>query len=273
MLSELLRSGHVTNSLRVGLIQMRCEKSAIAENMTQMARYFAQAVARDVDIVGFPEMSITGYADPTRYPDAILSLDGPQVAHIVEMTQGQPTTLLAGLIEANPRGKPFITHIAVRDGQLLGSYRKRTIKDEEAEWFSAGETVPVFEHGDLTFGVAICADIGNREVFAECARQGAQMVFELAAPGLYGEQATRNWRSGFEWWEGECQTHLSQYASEYGLWIAVATQAGRTIDEDFPGGGYVFAPDGRRLFATPDWSPGAVYIEIEFDTQRVQALA
>jgi predicted amidohydrolase len=223
---------------------MRCEKGATAENLESTSRYLAEAVARDVDIVGFPEMSITGYADPTRYPEAILHLDGPEVAQVVEMTRGQPVTLLAGLIEANPRGKPFITHM-----------------------------VPVFTHGNLTFGMAICADVGNQQVFAECARQGARIVFELAAPGLYGEQATRNWQSGFEWWEGKCQKHLSRYAREYGIWIAVATQAGRTIDEDFPGGGYVFAPDGRRLYATPDWSPGAVYVEIGLDAYYVQTLA
>lgn len=130
----------------------------------------------------------------------------------------------------------------------------------------------MFRHGDLTFGIAICADISNEEVFAECARRGAEIVFELAAPWLYGEQATRNWRSGFEWWEGECQKYLTRYTRDNGIWVAVATQAGRTIDEDFPGGGYVFAPDGRRLYATPDWSPGAVYLELDFEKYEVLPL-
>jgi predicted amidohydrolase len=262
----------MTEHIKVGLIQMYCEKGAMAENLASTARTYAQAVARDVDIVGFPEMSISGYADPTRYPEAILRLDGPEVAQVVEMTRGQPATLLAGLIEANPAGKPFITHIAAHDGRLLGFYRKLTIKGEEKEWFSPGNGVPVFTHGALTFGIAICADVGNRKVFAACARQGARVVFELAAPGLYGQQETRNWQSGFEWWQGECQTHLSQYARDFGLWIAVATQAGRTVDEDFPGGGYLFAPDGRRLFATPDWSPGAAYLQVELETGRLEVL-
>ncbi len=259
--------------IKIGLIQMRCEKAAMAENLASTARYLDQAVARGVDIVGFPEMSITGYADPSKQPEAIARLDGPEVAQVLEMTKGHAVTVLAGLIEQNPQGKPFITQIAARDGELLGFYRKRTIKGEEADWFSPGEdTVLVLPHGDLTFGVAICADIGNQEVFGDCARQGAQIVFELAAPGLYGEQATRNWRSGFEWWEGECQKHLSHYAQEYGIWVAVATQAGRTVDEDFPGGGYVFAPDGRRVYATVDWSVGAVYVEIDLEGRRVSRL-
>jgi hypothetical protein len=44
------------------------------------------------------------------------------------------------------------------------------------------------------------------------------------------------------------------------------------MDEDFPGGGYVFAPGGKRLFATPDWSVGAVYLEIDLETGRVAEL-
>jgi len=98
-------------------------------------------------------------------------------------------------------------------------------------------------------------------------------VFELAAPGLFGDQATRNWQSGYAWWEGECREKLGRYARTYGLWIAVATQAGRTIDEDFPGGGYLFAPGGERVFATKDGAPGAVYLEINPEKNTWRELA
>ena len=126
---------------RIALAQMNCEKAAVAQNLQQIADLLAEAAARGVDILALPEMCLTGYADPTRYPQAVLRLDGP----------------------------------------------------------------------------------------------------ELAAPGLYGDQATR----------------------DHGLWIAVATQAGRTIDEDFPGGGYLFAPDGTRVYATEHWSPGVVYLDLD----------
>lgn len=247
---------------------MRCEKGALAENLNNLSSYLNEAAARGVDIIGFPEMCLTGYADPTRYPEAKLRLDGPEIGCLLQISQAYSSTILVGLIEDNPLGKPFITQIAVRQGQLVDYYRKKTIKGEEADWFSAGDKVPVFQHDQVTFGMAICADIGNETVFAECRRQGAVLVFELAAPGLYGEQATRNWSAGYDWWAGECQKYLSGYARRYGLWIGVATQAGRTIDEDFPGGGYLFAPTGERIYATEDWSPGAVYLAIDIETGR-----
>lgn len=133
---------------------------------------------------------------------------------------------------------PFITHVAIRRGELLGAYRKVTIKDGEDAWYES--------------------------VFATCRLKGAQIVFELAAPGLYGDQATRDWESGYLWWEEKCRDQLGAYARTHNLWIAVATQAGRTLDEDFPGGGYLCAPDGTRVYATEHWSPGVVYLDLNF---------
>ena len=251
--------------LRIALIQQFCEKAAIQQNLELISGYLAEAARRQIDIVGFPEMNITGYADPTRYPQAVIRLDGPEITEFLDRTRKFRGLVLAGLIEENPNGKPFITQVAASQGKLLGCYRKVTIIDDEVLWFSAGEDIPVYHWGNLTFGVVICADIHNEAVFAACRRQGAQLVFELAAPGLYGDQATRDWQSGYAWWEGECRMKLGGYAREHGLWIAVATQAGRTLDEDFPGGGYLFAPGGERVFATKNFKPGAVYLEVDLE--------
>jgi predicted amidohydrolase len=255
--------------LRVGLIQMLCEKGDLAENLRETERHILAAEQRGVDIIAFPEMSVTGYANPQKYPQAIIRLDGPEIADILKMSVGREVILLVGLIEENPAGKPFVTQAVIHHGQIIGYYRKNTIKDAEAHWFSPGDKTLVFTHNNLRMGTAICADIDNEGLFAEYARQGTQIVFELAAPGLYGSQAARDWQAGFAWWAGKCRQQLSHYAQKYRLWIVVATQAGRTVDEDFPGGGYVFAPDGRRLYATPDWSTRAVYLTLDLDRSIV----
>ena len=164
---------------RIGLIQMKCEKAAIEKNLESIVFHLEQAERRAVDIVGFPEMSLTGYADPNKYPDAVLNLDGTEIQQLLRRTESFSVTALVGMIEANPSGKPFITQIVVRRGVLQGYYRKVTIKHEEIEWFSAGQDLPAFQAGDLKFGIAICADIENEAVFAECRRQGTKIVFEF----------------------------------------------------------------------------------------------
>jgi hypothetical protein len=87
-------------------------------------------------------------------------------------------------------------------------------------------------------------------------------VLECAAPGLYGEQATRNWQAGYDWWREKCADQLGAYAREHHFSIAVTTQAGRTVDEDFPGGGYLFGPDGATLASTDDWLEGVLDVDL-----------
>jgi predicted amidohydrolase len=207
-------------------------------------------------------MSLTGYVDPARMPHGVVSLDSQHGAEFVTLTCGRAVTAIAGIVEPRPGGKPYITQLVAHDGQLLGVYRKLTIVHEETEWFSPGADLSLFEHGGVPFGLAICADIDNPEVFARAATQGARLVLHPSAPGLYGAQVTRDWPAGYAWWRDNCQLKLGGYAREYGLYIATATQAGRTVDEDFPGGGFVSGPDGTCLAETLDWSEGVLDVDI-----------
>lgn len=249
----------MTGMLRSALVQMRCEKGRVDANLGAIAAHI-EAIDRNVDIVCFPEMSITGYVDPSRA--SVLGRDSLEVARFVALTGHFPVTAIAGFAEANPAGGPFITQVAAREGKVLGFYQKITIPDDEKDLFAPGAGVPVFSHPKVKFAIALCADIDSPRVFAEAAAQGARIVFLAAAPGLYGAQETRDWQAGYEWWRGECHTKLREYARENRIHIAVATQTGRTVDEDFPGGGYIFGPDGRCLAETSGWSEGVLYVNV-----------
>lgn len=247
--------------LTVALVQMRSEKGAIAQNLAAIAGYLRWATEAGASVATFPEASLTGYIDPTCYPQAILRLDGPEVAEFVALTRGSPVTVIAGLLEAHPAGEPpHLTQIVARDGALLGAYRKRMIPPDEAQLFTPGPAsaanTPIFSAAGVPCGLAVCADIDCPAVFGDVAHAGARVVFECAAPGLYGDQDTRDWHAGYAWWRGECHSKLAHYARENGIFIGVATAAGRTRDEDFPGGGYVFTPDGICLAETADWREG-----------------
>lgn len=250
------------STITLALVQMCCEKADTDANLAATERYIREAVAQGAEVVCFPEASITGYVDPLRYPGIALDLDGPEVARFVAMTRDTSVTAIAGIVERNPDGAPFLTQIVAERGQLVATYRKMTIPDDEAELYTPGEEAVIFTHSAGTLGLAICADIDNPAVFAGCARRGARAVFECAAPGLYGAQETRDWAAGYAWWRGECHEKLSRYARDYRITVAVATQAGRTRDEDFPGGGYLFAPDGACIAETTDWSAGALYVTL-----------
>jgi predicted amidohydrolase len=79
-------------ALRIALVQMRCPKGHIARNLAEIGRHIRHAVAQDVNIICFPEMSITGYIDPARSPESVLTLGSDAVRQFCAMTAGTDLT-------------------------------------------------------------------------------------------------------------------------------------------------------------------------------------
>jgi predicted amidohydrolase len=254
--------------IRIALAQIRCEKGDWSGNLKSVGQYMAQASAEGCDIVIFPEMSLSGYCDPTRFPESVQPLESEQVDKFVRLTGQCRIAASAGFIEANPDGKPFITQVLAQDGRIVGTYRKRHIVDEEVEWFSPGDRTPVFNlslpHGEITCALAVCADSDNPAVFADAAESEAQVLFHSSAPGLYGRRTDEaSWQAGYDWYKSYLAERLPRFAREHGLYIAVATQTGATVDEDFPGGSFVFGPDGACLACTPDYAETLLIYDLE----------
>ncbi len=261
-------------TIKMGVAQMRSEKGAWADNLDRVEGYMQQARDAGCDIVVFPEMSLSGYNDPALYPESIQPLDSEWVRKFVRMTRQFKIVASAGFIETNPDGgKPFITQVLAQNGEMLGSYRKRHVVEEEAEWFSPGRDTPVFmldlPGGEIKIALAICADSDNPAVFADAALGGAKLVLHSSAPGLYGRRTDEEGlQNGFDWYKGHLAERLPNYAREHDLVIAVATQTGQTVDEDFPGGSFVFGTDGEVMVASPDYRETLLVCDVEISRER-----
>jgi predicted amidohydrolase len=249
--------------LKIALVQMTCEKGDITRNVRRTIEFSAQAADAGADIVCFPEASMTGYIDPPGgHPEAVVFWDDARLTPLYQWSRPNQITIVAGIVERNPDGLPYLSQGIIRQGKLEGVYHKSYIAPDEVSLFSAGNELCLFSHRDDKIGLSVCADIESEDLFRRYSEAGARIVLHSSAPGLYGDQATRNWQSGYDWWRGDCQSKLGKYAHTYGLTIAAATQSGRTVDEDFPGGGYLFDPSGALVAETDDWSEGILIADI-----------
>jgi predicted amidohydrolase len=52
------------------------------------------------------------------------------------------------------------------------------------------------------------------------------------------------------------------HAQRLGVWVAMATQAGSTVDEDFPGIAALIDPRGQIVERLPDWRPGTLVVDV-----------
>ena len=225
------------------------------------------------DIIVFPEMSLSGYNDPAKFPDSVQPLNSEWVSKFVTLPQKYHIAASAGFIETNPAGKPFITQMLAQDGQMIGSYRKRQVVDEEAELVFIGRS-----HTHIQAQTAQRRDQSSRSQSARtaitrhvhgCSARWRANRTTFLRPGLYGRRTDEaSWQAGFDWYKSHLAERLPIYAREHGLHIAVATQTGATVDEDFPGGSFVFGPDGECLAASPDWSETMLTCDIEIPPER-----
>ncbi|MEK9177574.1 MAG: carbon-nitrogen hydrolase family protein, partial [Patescibacteria group bacterium] len=81
-------------------------------------------------------------------------------------------------------------------------------------------------------------------------------------PNLYGDRRDRNWEKGYAWWRNNCIEKIGKYALYNKITIAVTTQSGRDIDDDFPGGGYLFSKNGELIAETKDYKQEMLLAEI-----------
>ena len=80
-------------------------------------------------------MSVTGYLNPPKHHDEILAWKDERHIPLFEASKTSHVTIVAGIVEANPDGMPFISQGIVRNGELFGVYRKSNVAPDEVNHF------------------------------------------------------------------------------------------------------------------------------------------
>lgn len=191
----------------------------------------------------------------------------PAVAALTAATRERGVAAVFGLSEQSGDAF-FITQAVACDGRLIGTQRKRHLGDDEQPYSTGADRV-VFDLGAHRFGIIICAEAGVDWTWDATAEGGAEVVLFCSAPGLYDRQTDEaSWRAGFEWWEGCGLGDAVRHAKRLHVHVAMATQAGATIDENFPGIAALVGPDGTIIDRLPDWRPGTIIVDLNTADER-----
>jgi predicted amidohydrolase len=248
--------------MRVMLAAIPCEKGDLDGNLEAHLNLLGEAASGGCDLVLFPEMSLTGSVNPAANPERLIALGHPAVTALASATGPYSVAACFGIAERAAGGRPYITQVVAAGGRVLGVQRKRHLGEDE-ESFTAASQDAVFDWSGVRFGIAICAESGFDTPFDAAAAAGARLVLFPAAPGLHGRRTDEaSWRAGYGWWQGSGLADAIRHARRRELWIAMAGQAGSTVDEDFPGLAALVDPDGTVRDRLPDWREGILVTDI-----------
>lgn len=146
--------------VRIGLAQINARVGDIEGNLNKILGYISSAKSSGVDILCFPELSVTGYPPedlllkPGFINDSIKTLDR------IRKESGN-ITVIAGF----PDSKDDIYNAAAifHDKKLIDVYHKRYLPNygvfDENRYFQSGHRAPVYKIGEVVFGVNVCEDI------------------------------------------------------------------------------------------------------------------
>ena len=250
--------------LRVGLAQFKPKKADVASNLFRVREVVSEQ-AETVDLLVFPEASLTGYfleggvAEAARSAPDVASELGPPPEGAPDVVLGfferHRRRLYNSVVYLTPGERSFeVTHVHRK--MFLPTYGVF----DEARFVEAGKSVRAFDTRFGRVGLLICEEMWHSLPSTILAVGGAELIIAVSA------SPARDFTPG-----GEGRPHnLSRWealapatALEHGVFVVVSQLVGSEGGKVFPGGSIAVGPDGTVLGRGPLFEAGVTVVHLE----------
>ena len=250
-------------------------------NTERMAAMAEEAARRGVEIVAFPELSVTAYTcgDLLLQPTLLDAAD-TALERLVRATRKLPLTLIAG-VPLRHGSTLYNCAVVFTQGRVLGVVPKTHIPDYgefyENRWFASGagiseEHIVVAGHeadfgADLTFeingtefGIEICEDLWTAmPPSSQLALNGAKVIFNLSAsPEAVGKHAYLR------------QLVAQQSARAIAAYVYCSAGFGESSTDLVFAGNGIIAENGAVLRESARFSPDEQLVVADVDIERLE---
>lgn len=107
-------------------------------NVAEICRLASEAFEKEVSLVVFPELSVTGYSCADLFGQNLLVKAAEEgVKKIMEFSRGKALTIIIGAPVAY-RSRLYDCAVVLRNGNVKGIVPKTYISSEESRWFASG---------------------------------------------------------------------------------------------------------------------------------------
>ncbi|WP_338574759.1 carbon-nitrogen hydrolase family protein [Erwinia billingiae] len=205
----------------------------ITWNISRHLEFILQAASHHIDLLIFPELSLTGY-ELSLVPTLAMTLDDPRLQVFADAATAHQMSIVIGLPLVNGEDILLSAVAFLPDGTKV-AYGKRNLFGDEKLFFTAGEGVPLFGYQRHHVAMAICADISVEEYARDAARRGANLY---ATGVLVSEKGYHN----------DCE-YLARWSREYKMAVLMANHALPTGGYQSAGKSTLWDESGRQVVA------------------------
>ena len=110
----------------------------VTYNVAEICRLAGEAFEKEVSLVVFPELSLTGYSCEDLFFQSLLvkgAEDG--IKKLLEFSRGKSMTIVAGA-PVPYRSRLYSCAVVIRNGNIKGIVPKTYLSAEESRWFASG---------------------------------------------------------------------------------------------------------------------------------------
>lgn len=170
--------------MKLALAQINPMVGDIEKNTEKIINFIKNAISQNIDLICFPELSITGYPPEdlllkTQFiSDNLLSLK-----KIISNTKD--IGVVIGFVDRKYENL-FNSAALIYNKKIIGIYNKNILPNygvfDEKRYFKAGTKCPVFNFKGMKIGINICEDIWHKNGPAKMQiKKGAELIININA--------------------------------------------------------------------------------------------
>jgi NAD+ synthase (glutamine-hydrolysing) len=232
--------------LTIGLAQIYPKLGDLKVNLGKHLEYIERAKAENINVLVFPELSMTGYQVQDLVPEVALKASPDDVIFGELMKASQDIDIIVGFAHEDERNRFYIADAYLSGGEILHLHHKLYLPTygmfDESRYFATGNSIRAFDTKYGRVGMLICEDFWHMSPAYLLWMDGADILFfNSASPGRGLDSQDR--LSGSRWVELVNQAYGSMFTS----YIVHCNRVGYEDGKVFWGGSSIVDPDGEFM--------------------------
>jgi NAD+ synthase (glutamine-hydrolysing) len=239
-------------NVTVGLAQIQPKIGDVACNLQKHLEQIEAATAYGVELLLFPELSLTGYnlQDLVYEVAATPTPDDPTFGPLLSASAEHHMDLMVGFVDTDRRARYFIGAAYLSAGKVLHVHHKVYLPTytmfDEGRYFAWGDSVRAFDTRFGRLGMLICEDFWHASPpYLLWLDRADLLLFHSASPGRGLDAGDR--LSSARW----VQLVNQAYGSLFADYIIHCNRVGFEDGLNFWGGSTIVDPDGDVIVSGP----------------------
>jgi NAD+ synthase (glutamine-hydrolysing) len=253
----------------VGLAQIQPKIGDVTANLKTHLEQIEVAKSHGVDLLLFPELSLTGYnLEDLVYEVATQpTADDPAFKQLLQASADHNMDLMVGFVDTDLRARYFIASAYLSGGKVLHVHHKVYLPTytmfDEGRYFAWGDSVRAFDTRFGRVGMLICEDFWHASPpYLLCLDRADILLFHSASPGRGLDSSDR--LNSARW----VRLVNQAYGSLFTNYVIHCNRVGFEDGLNFWGGSTIIDPDGEIIIEGPQHEEALLIQSIDLNQLR-----